>query len=253
MDITCKIFAKNDLTPNNCEIKSVYFNESNFIRVNGIVDRVVPQDHKQVSNMQFYYGCRLEKFPRGLGSAFPYLRELNASDICIDKITREDFADFFHLKILNLNSNYIVSLPGDMFTNCQGLTSLHFRNNFIKFIDPKLFEPLFNLDFLDLNGNTCISNTWVNLSEDDELRQGMIDEVTRKCSEVVEEAPEKQTIEDENEEEKEKDDDDSPISVLAARIKQLERKFHNIGDWANQNTILQFKQKGDDRLKSSDL
>lgn len=232
MDITCKIFAKNDLTPNNCEIKSVYFNDSNFIRVNGIVDRVVPLDHKQVSNLQFYYGCRLEKFPRGLGTVFPYLRELNASDVCIDKICREDFADFFHLKILNLNSNYIVKLPGDMFTNCQGLTSLHFRNNFIKFIDPQLFEPLLNLEFLDLNGNTCISNTWVNLSQDNELRHGMIDEVTRKCTnpKVLEEETEKQVFEYEKEEKEKDDDDDSPIAVLNARIKQLERKFHSIGD-----------------------
>lgn len=232
MDITCKIFAKNDLVPNNCEVKSVYFNDSNFIRVNGIVDRVIPQDHKQVSNLQFFYGCRLDKFPRGLGTVFPFLRELNASDICIEKLTRDDFADFVHLKIVNLNSNYLVSLPGDLFNNCQGLTSLHIRNNFIKYIDPKIFEPLLNLDFLDMNNNTCISNTWVNLSEDAESRQGMLEEVTRKCihSEDEKVEPEKETVEDEEEVKEKDDDEESPMGVLEARIKQLERKFHSIGD-----------------------
>lgn len=126
---------------------------SEQITVNGIVNSRTFQNARKVSTQD----KRLIRFPRGIGSVFPFVQELFLINCSIDKISRHDFADLNHLIELNLSENCIVELPGDVFNDLRLLKVLILTSNKIRFVNVNLFDALISLELLNLLENSRIS------------------------------------------------------------------------------------------------
>lgn len=164
-----KIDYLNESVKDYC-VSKVTFNDSGKITVAGNIEAA------KYRNAEFI--CiednDLKKFPRGIGSVFPYLKHLTVHCDIVEKISREDFADLDHLHNLYLFKNQTVNLPGDVFNDLQMLKDLSLISDKLKFVDVNLFDALVNLETVKLLGKS-----WIKLSEP-ERREQMIREIHEK-------------------------------------------------------------------------
>ena len=87
-------------------------------------------------------GKKVEQFPRGIRSFFPFLTRLQIRDCGLKEISRRDLLGLENLKILYLLRNKLKTLPDDLFENMSNLEAIIFRNNEITTMSSKLFKPL---------------------------------------------------------------------------------------------------------------
>jgi Leucine-rich repeat (LRR) protein len=157
-------------------ITKLTFNNSGQINVTGDIEDAKYRDAEVVVGE----GMNLMKFPRGIGSIFPNIKELILNNCDIDIISREDFADLKQVDALSLMGNLIADLPGDVFDDLQDLREMHLDDNKIEFIDTKLFDALPQLEVVNLEGNICIDQNWQDLNIPPG-RDSMIQEIAGKC------------------------------------------------------------------------
>ena len=98
--------------------------------------------------------------------AFNGLDSLQSLDLSQNKISNLDDSTFLPLKNLNsiwLDRNRLKVISSYLFTEVNDqLERISMNRNSISVISPKVFDRLKNLQFLHLNGNECISKSFVN-------------------------------------------------------------------------------------------
>lgn len=81
------------------------------------------------------------------------LVRLDISEMGIEELPEDAFAELNHLEELKLFKNNIKELPETVFDNLSKLSELHLKDNQIKEISARHFEKLDNLNRLFLLGN----------------------------------------------------------------------------------------------------
>ncbi|VVC27182.1 Hypothetical protein CINCED_3A004293 [Cinara cedri] len=106
------------------------------------------------------------------------LAELRLAGNEISAVNDRPLGGLAGLKIFDLSSNNIVSLPVDMFKDvAESITQIYLQNNSINALSPNLFVNLYQLNSLDLSYNQ-LSSKWIN----DNTFSGLIRLVTLNLS-----------------------------------------------------------------------
>ena len=93
--------------------------------------------------------------PKGTRFFFPNLQVFNCILCKIYTLEKEDFEQFPKLIALELEENYIIYLPGDLFKNRASIQVVNLNKNLIKSIEKGLFEPAKNLVGFDFAEIIC--------------------------------------------------------------------------------------------------
>jgi Leucine rich repeat len=163
------------LDGNNFEVNRLSFKDSGKLDV---VYSGKPSEYSKAETV-LIKSLELYKFPRGIQSIFPVVKELTIIQCKIEKISREDFAGFCKLKKLNLEGNRIEELQGDVFNDLRGLKELNLSRNSLKLIDVNLFDTLPYLKSMSLANISSMNNTWIQF--DSTRREEMIREIYKHC------------------------------------------------------------------------
>lgn len=176
MDITCEYEISQ--TRYRCIVKKLVWNDTSTVRV------FEKHDGKDVQEVEIQ-DIHLDKFPRGIGKAFPCLKRLWIVNCGIQKISRRDFSDLGNLKTLNLKRNFITELKDGVFDKLPGLVYLSLSHNYISHIDTKIFEPLKNLDRLNMQTNITVNCVWKDLLKSENFKFAM-NQIEERCKPISE-------------------------------------------------------------------
>lgn len=103
--------------------------------------------------------------PKGIGNFFKNLRALLFQKTNMLSISSKDFQPFPQIEYLNMHSNNLTTLDGDLFSYTPLLRYLHVGWNQIQHIGHNLVTNLEGLQHLYLFGNPCIDRQAANRSE----------------------------------------------------------------------------------------
>ena len=94
--------------------------------------------------------------PQGLGKFFPNLEGLDIDTSQLKEVTKSDLAQFPKLKQVYLYSNFIKSLPADLFEGNPELFSIEVGSNPITHVGRGILNPLKNLETASFCRTYCI-------------------------------------------------------------------------------------------------
>ena len=125
---------------------------------------------------------KVEEFPRGVRSFFPFLTCLHIEECGLKEISRRDLFGLENLKILLLDKNKLKALPDDLFQNMFNLEGIQFSNNDITRMSSKLFKPLNQekLILADFKCNPSIDYCFKPADEDTSLKV-LLKNIDEKC------------------------------------------------------------------------
>lgn len=159
MQLSCSFFNETD----SSFIANVYgcFGETSAITHPGVViDRVegVHKDGKsnndtnvlRVSFKQWSY------MPKRLGDIFENLEALILDYCGLKVLSKEDLKQFPNLKSLRLPNNLLTSLESGLFQFNTKLKSFVAESNSICTIAVDIFDPIDDLEEIDLSDNSCV-------------------------------------------------------------------------------------------------
>ncbi|KAG5670802.1 hypothetical protein PVAND_001040 [Polypedilum vanderplanki] len=96
-------------------------------------------------------------------------------------ITNEDFEEFAtKLVYLQISKSYLEKIQKDLFIYNPNLKGIDLSNNRIIKFDPKVFDSLRNLEYLTVEGNTCIKKQ--NYDTNDVAK--VINQIKSQCSDI---------------------------------------------------------------------
>ncbi|KAG5667280.1 hypothetical protein PVAND_015266 [Polypedilum vanderplanki] len=113
------------------------------------------QKNSNVEALSFDTQKNVSFLPTKIENFFPNLLIINASEINLMGIYKENLKGLKKLKILNLNRNKIQGIKAGTFDDNLELEKIFLDRNEIKQIDAKSFDSLQNLKILHLSGNRC--------------------------------------------------------------------------------------------------
>lgn len=116
---------------------------------------------------------------------FPKLTSLAVSDCKVTRVSKEDFDGFECLKELYFGHNEVEYLPGNLFRNTRNLEYITFANNRIKYIDQDILDPLVNLKFFDLTGNSNVDVLYDRIHFGNVTLHGLKNLIALKCTRGV--------------------------------------------------------------------
>lgn len=166
----------------------------------------------------------IQKFPRGFGQKFPNLKYLEIDDSAITQLRKEDFLYLGHLQGLWMPRNPIVSLPGDLFSNVQGLRFISFHKNKLKYIGHDLLKPLKSLKSANFEENTTIDFNYEDHKNGTEGLAMLNKEIATKCISLP-----KVNGTSPNEELSRVVELESRITLLEAKVRKLETDNKMLG------------------------
>lgn len=99
----------------------------------------------------------IKYFPKGLHMIFQNLKAIDIENGRIKELHQSDLRPFGTLEYLDLGGNDIEVLENGVFNYNPLLKVISLSRNRLYQIDSNVFEGLYNLDYLVLEGNTCIN------------------------------------------------------------------------------------------------
>jgi uncharacterized coiled-coil protein SlyX len=99
----------------------------------------------------------LSKFPKGIEHFFPHLRILFLHNTNLWSISAEDLRPFSALMYVNIDTNKIVSLDGDLFKYTPRLLYIDFEKNFLYHVGSGILSGLNYLQVANFKRNPCTS------------------------------------------------------------------------------------------------
>lgn len=157
-------FLQNKLLQNTsgytCIVKQIVFHEQNSERITIVGEHQENKTNRDVVGISIRNQTQIQKFPRGFGKIFESVKYFEIDNSSITMLRKEDFLDLGHLQGLWLPRNHIVALPGDLFTNVQGLRFLSFDKNMLKYVGHDILKPLKNLERANFCENTTIDKAY---------------------------------------------------------------------------------------------
>lgn len=101
-------------------------------------------------------------FPKNLAVLFPNVHLLEFNECELKEISRQDLKGFEKIFSLDMNNNFLTSLPDDLFINLNLLFKIGFSNNNLEFLSSKLLQPLVGqrMYFINFQKNSKIDLYW---------------------------------------------------------------------------------------------
>ena len=96
-------------------------------------------------------------FPRGLDTFFKNIKVIDIGDANLKEVHQEDLKQFPKLVELHLHFNSLEVLEDGLFDFNPNLELIYLNRNKIVHIEPKIFNHLSKLRFLELRSNPCIN------------------------------------------------------------------------------------------------
>ncbi|XP_070504775.1 toll-like receptor 6 [Chironomus tepperi] len=153
-NITCHYHIDSFLRENNihtCTVDSKLTIYSKGTEINVLNIPVKPTKAFVAQNKEIFY------FPHQIDKFFPKLKFLVIKKSKLSRITSKNLNNFKQLYHLDLSYNDIEILGPNLFRNLSSLKIILLNSNKIKAIDLTAFRDSFVYEYLDLNGNDCIS------------------------------------------------------------------------------------------------
>lgn len=186
-DAFSKFPQLNDFSLQNCQLRNLksgdFQNAGNLINLNLDLNELA-----QLNASTFTGATKLQWL--GLSSnvidtinkdAFQGLSKLQMlilSQNKLHQIPRETFYALVELREILLNGNEFETLPAGLFDRNLLMKRIWLQNNKLSVIEPQLFEPLKNLNFLNLQENTCVNELFRKQYRETEL---MLTEAIKGC------------------------------------------------------------------------
>lgn len=127
--------------------------EYGILRIVG--DHMEGKNNEDVRGIEFK-NFKLEYFPKNIEQFFPNLKILTINRCLLTTISKHDLTGLKQLRQLNMNGNFIRSLPNNLFENVSEIETVSFNRNRIEFIGPNIFDGLRNLSCVNLKMNPSI-------------------------------------------------------------------------------------------------
>lgn len=101
----------------------------------------------------YFKDCRFPKFSINFLAKFPNIHTFNISDIALETLQMNIFAQGKHLTNLIASKNLLTEIPSSVFFAAKNLTFVDFANNNIKRVDSFAFKGANKLEVLNLSQN----------------------------------------------------------------------------------------------------
>ena len=124
-----------------CIITEATIKSRNFIK-KIIGNHVSDQFNNDCVDTILFDGKSVEYFPRGLEKIFPSLKTVAIRKCGLKSLSREDLNGLENIECLDLSYNALHSLPTNLFTGMNKLTSISFYGNDVEYISSKIFYPI---------------------------------------------------------------------------------------------------------------
>lgn len=131
----------------------------------------------------------IPQFPQNIGKFFPNLKVLIINSCNLTNISKHDLMGLKQLKQLNLNGNFLTSLPNNLFENTPAIEAISMYGNRIEFIGRNVFDSLHKLSYVNLKMNLTIdvcSNEFSGVSFD-QLKKIISKNCQAKILDVIDE------------------------------------------------------------------
>ena len=109
-------------------------------------------ENMDVNEVYFDY-CNMLNIPQGLKKTFPNLEALTIKGLNLKSLRKKDLAEYKLLNRIDIWSNLIEFLPGDLFEGFKNLERFSFFANNLKIIEPNILDGLNNLKFVNFHHN----------------------------------------------------------------------------------------------------
>lgn len=143
----------------SCSLTVVdYRNATTITEIRG--KHIGGKGNNDVDGLLSFAESKLDKIPQGIEKFFPNLVLINWSNGALKVISAKDLKPFTNLTSLNLFSNKITSLDGDLFKYTPELERISFSFNMIKHVDYHLLDNLFERRQVQIYflSNQCINS-----------------------------------------------------------------------------------------------
>lgn len=136
----------------------------------------------------FFEGCKLQHFPRDLRRFFPKIAVIQIIECNLNEITKEDLQGYPDLIYFGIIDNELSYLPGNLFEYTPKVEFIDFSLNKIKWIGPMIFEPLINVEGINLKYNQNIHCHWIPSQKEKSVAKNLEDlkKIVRNCCRPME-------------------------------------------------------------------
>lgn len=161
MEIVCEFkYAtwEDKTTKYYCSVTSSSITKPNT-RIKSFTGVHVPGKSDNDVDAISFLNCTVEYFPKGLDQIFPRLEFIEMTRCGLKEITRKDLQNLEKFQGIYLESNELVSLPSNLFTNMRRLKRLSFYGNKLSSLSSQLLVPLKENDmrYIDFASNAKIN------------------------------------------------------------------------------------------------
>lgn len=110
--------------------------------------------NRDVAGIMFRNG-KMAKVPKGIENFFPNLKGIAIERVGLKEIKGDDLRPFRFLQNLFLHGNQITDLESNLFRGNPSLKHISLNENPINFIFPDVFSNLYDVEYINLVGQTC--------------------------------------------------------------------------------------------------
>lgn len=134
---TC--YVEDQTIPENIPLK--FIGRHDFRKSNSTVARI------------WFLNCKMTKFPQGLSNVFPNLKSFVILHTNLQKISKDDIAEYKNLERFSIGRSEIEILPGNLFDDFTNLEEIGFCNNKLRIIEPNILDGLENMKYVNFRDN----------------------------------------------------------------------------------------------------
>lgn len=116
-----------------------------------------PNTYKSVKLLSFTEGMIFETVPKGFSRFFVNLEAIQANDVKLRRLRRENLESFKDLRFLQIRNNQLEILESDLFAGNENLEFIDFSFNYLKFVGPTILDNMHNVKSINFLSNTILN------------------------------------------------------------------------------------------------
>jgi hypothetical protein len=172
--------------------------------------------------------------PSNMNHFFPAVENLNIGSSSLMEMTSEDMRQFPMMRSLSLNDNNLQSLENNVFENCPYLENLDLGRNNIKNLGTDILAPLQNLNYVNMEGNSCASGSMTSPNQKQNF-QSMISQNCPPTPEMIEREEQRKTTTPNPIDPQQLEDILRELKELREQVKNQDKKIEEIERTPFQN------------------
>lgn len=108
-------------------------------------------------NALYIRSGRCDRVPKNFQNFYENIEGISLDTVKLKVLLKEDLEVFPKLRILEVISNELETLDGDIFKGNPNLERIDFSENKLKIIDKELLVPVTKVTYVDFSKNVCIN------------------------------------------------------------------------------------------------